>query len=83
MTLQKYIFFRLGSIPNSEDVCLAKSSQMSTKNIRNPRFFHNSEFEWKKTLLLPPICGVLHGLNRESGENPGQFPLLCWLQRLP
>ena len=35
------------------------------------------------SVLLQPICGVLHGLNRESGENPVQFPLLCWLQRLP
>ena len=30
----------------------------------------------EKAVLLQSICGVLHGLNRESGENPGQFPLL-------
>ena len=35
------------------------------------------------SVLLQPICGVPCGLNRESGVNPGQFPLLCWLQRLP
>ena len=30
----------------------------------------------EKALILPPICGVPCGLNRESGVNPGQFPLL-------
>ena len=36
--------------------------------------------------FFPYFCSrfvvSLCGLNRESGVNPGQFPLLCWLQRL-
>ncbi len=30
----------------------------------------------RKSVTFAPICGVLHGLNRESGVNPEQFPLL-------
>ena len=37
-------------------------------------FLVNDDF-LKKTLFLHPICGA-ERLNRESGENPVQFPLL-------
>jgi len=42
---------------------------------RKKTFFPINETTLENVVSLPPICGA-ERLNRESGANPGQFPLL-------
>ena len=78
-----------GTVADSHGIPLAKSpakvrhfSKMAIANAKTLfrcacKVYRNIRYFCSRFVVSP--CG----LNRESGVNPGQFPLLCWLQRLP